>query len=107
RKPREITITAPRESLELLPPDEPTELGKKLGKKFVVAIEVDPPRSLNPEKVLAGAQLLKDAGVDAVNVADSPMARIRMSALALCYMIQQQIGVETILHFTTRDRNLM
>lgn len=107
RKPQEITISAPRESLELLPPDEPTELGQKLGKQFVVAIEVDPPRSLNPEKVLAGAQLLKDAGVDAVNVADSPMARIRMSALALCYMIQQQVGVETILHFTTRDRNLM
>ncbi len=107
RKPAEITIAAPRETLDLLPPDEPTEFGKKLGKQFVVAIEADPPRSLNPEKVLAGAQLLKDAGVDAVNVADSPMARIRMSALALCYMIQQQVGVETILHFTTRDRNLM
>lgn len=107
RQPREITITAPRESLDLLPADEPTEFARKLGKQFVVAIEADPPRSLNPEKVLAGAQLLKDAGVDAVNVADSPMARIRMSALSLCYMIQQQIGVETILHFTTRDRNLM
>jgi homocysteine S-methyltransferase len=62
---------------------------------------------LNPRKTLAGALLLKDAGVDFINVADSPMARVRMSALALCYLIQQQVGVETILHFTTRDRNLM
>lgn len=102
-----LIVDVPRGQPELLPADEPTELGRKLGKQFVVAVEVDPPRSLNPEKVLRGAQLLKDAGVDAVNVADSPMARIRMSALALCYMIQERVGVETILHFTTRDRNLM
>jgi methionine synthase I (cobalamin-dependent)/5,10-methylenetetrahydrofolate reductase len=105
--PREVVIETPREQQVLLPADEPTELGRKIGKKFVVAVEIDPPRSLNPEKVLQGAQLLKDAGVDAVNVADSPMARIRMSALALCYLIQDRVGVETILHFTTRDRNLM
>jgi homocysteine S-methyltransferase len=104
---REIVIETPRDPQVLLPADEPTGLGKKIGKQFVVAVEIDPPRSLNPEKVLQGAQLLKDAGVDAVNVADSPMARIRMSALALCYLIQDRIGVETILHFTTRDRNLM
>jgi len=47
------------------------------------------------------------AGADAVNVADSPMARVRMGALALCLLIQQQVGIETILHFTTRDRSLM
>jgi homocysteine S-methyltransferase len=57
--------------------------------------------------MLAGARLLKEAGVDAVNVADSPMARVRMSALALCFLVQTEVGVETILHFTTRDRNLM
>jgi len=107
RSPQQVVIESPRAKPELLPADTPTELGQKIGKQFVVAVEVDPPRSLNPEKVLRGAQLLKDAGVDAVNVADSPMARIRMSALALCYMIQERIGVETILHFTTRDRNLM
>lgn len=103
----QIVVDVPRGKPDLLPADEPTELGRKLGKKFVVAVEVDPPRSLNPEKVLRGAELLKEAGVDAVNVADSPMARIRMSALTLCHMIQERIGVETILHFTTRDRNLM
>ncbi|HLT20888.1 MAG TPA: bifunctional homocysteine S-methyltransferase/methylenetetrahydrofolate reductase [Thermomicrobiales bacterium] len=92
---------------ELKAADEPTEFARKLGKQFLVSVELDPPRGLNPEKMLTGAQMLKEAGVDAVNVADSPMARVRMSALALCYMVQDRIGLETILHFTTRDRNLM
>ena len=92
---------------ELLAPDGPTKLAQKLGNEFVVSVEIDPPKGLNPRKSLAGAQLLKDAGVDFINVADSPMARVRMSALTLCYLIQNQVGVETILHFTTRDRNLM
>ncbi|HYJ13052.1 MAG TPA: methylenetetrahydrofolate reductase, partial [Thermomicrobiales bacterium] len=61
----------------------------------------------NPQKALDGARLLKAAGVDAINVADSPMARVRMSAMTLCYLIQHEVGVETIIHFTTRDRSLM
>ncbi len=92
---------------ELLAPDGPTLFAQKLGKEFVVSVEIDPPKGLNPRKTLAGAHLLKDAGVDFINIADSPMARVRMSALTLCYLIQNQAGVETILHFTTRDRNLM
>ncbi len=91
----------------VVPADEPTQLARNLGKRFLVSVELDPPRGLNPEKMLAGAHLLRDAGVDVVNVADSPMARVRMSALALCYMVEHRIGLETILHFTTRDRNLM
>ncbi|HEU5423538.1 MAG TPA: bifunctional homocysteine S-methyltransferase/methylenetetrahydrofolate reductase [Nitrolancea sp.] len=101
-----VEVRAPR-PVQLLAPEGPTKLSQKLGKEFVVSVEVDPPKGLNPRKTLAGAQLLKDAGVDFINVADSPMARVRMSALALCYLIQNQVGVETILHFTTRDRNLM
>ncbi|HEX7123791.1 MAG TPA: bifunctional homocysteine S-methyltransferase/methylenetetrahydrofolate reductase, partial [Gemmatimonadaceae bacterium] len=96
-----------RRRREILAPEGPTLLAQKLGREFVVSVEVDPPKGLNPRKTLAGAQLLKDAGVDFINVADSPMARVRMSALTLCYLIQHQTGVETILHFTTRDRNLM
>jgi len=105
--PTVVVPAARRRPDELLPPEEPTQFGRKLGKQFIVSVELDPPRGLNPEKMLRGAQLLKDAGVDAVNVADSPMARVRMSALALCYLVQDRVGVETILHFTTRDRNLM
>jgi homocysteine S-methyltransferase len=86
---------------------EPTELRKKLGKKFLRCVEIDPPKGLNPEKAIAGAKMLKEAGVHAINVAESPMARVRMSALTLCMLIQQQVGIETIIHFTTRDRSLM
>jgi homocysteine S-methyltransferase len=75
--------------------------------KFVVSVELDPPRGINPAKMLAGAALLKDAGVDVMNVADSPMARVRMSCLAAARLVQETTGVETIIHFTTRDRNLM
>jgi homocysteine S-methyltransferase len=106
-EPAPRIVSRPTRRIELLPPEEPTQLARKLGREFVVSVELDPPRGLNPSKMLAGARLLKDAGVDAVNVADSPMARVRMSALALCFLIQTEVGVETILHFTTRDRNLM
>lgn len=87
--------------------EEPTEVARKIGEKFLVSVEIDPPKGFNPAKALDGARLLKDAGVDAINVADSPMARVRMSAMTLCYLIQHQVGIETILHFTTRDRSLM
>jgi methionine synthase / methylenetetrahydrofolate reductase(NADPH) len=101
------TVVRPPRWNELLAPEGPTRLAEKLSKEFVVSVEVDPPKGLNARKTLAGAQLLHDNGVDFINVADSPMARVRMSALTLCYLIQHQVGAETILHFTTRDRNLM
>lgn len=83
-------------------------LARKLSlREFVVSVEVDPPRGARPKKMIEGAQFLKRSGVDTINVADSPMARVRMSSLALATMISQQVGVETILHFTCRDRNLM
>jgi methionine synthase / methylenetetrahydrofolate reductase(NADPH) len=87
---------------------EPTGLLRKLeAGKFVVSVEVDPPRGFNPAKMLEGARVARDRGADTVNVADSPMARVRMSAMALCVLIQERVGVETVLHFTTRDRSLM
>ncbi|HVX29070.1 MAG TPA: bifunctional homocysteine S-methyltransferase/methylenetetrahydrofolate reductase [Nitrolancea sp.] len=104
---RERIEIGPQRRREMVAPDGPTLLARKLGQEFVVSVEIDPPKGLNPRKTLAGALLLKEAGVDFINVADSPMARVRMSALTLCYLIQHQAGVETILHFTTRDRNLM
>ena len=104
---RERIEVGPHRRREMVAPDGPTLFARKLGQEFVVSVEIDPPKGLNPRKTLAGAQLLKEAGVDFINIADSPMARVRMSALTLCYLIQNQVGVETILHFTTRDRNLM
>jgi methionine synthase I (cobalamin-dependent)/5,10-methylenetetrahydrofolate reductase len=80
----------------------------RLRQKFVVSVEIDPPRGVSTKKVLEGAQLMARRGVDAVNIADSPMARIRMSAMALAYEVHTQLpALEIILHFTTRDRNLM
>lgn len=85
-----------------------TRLQEKLAaKEFVVSVELDPPKGLNPRKILEGAVLLQQAGVDFINIADSPMARVRMSCLALARLIQDHLGIETIIHFTTRDRNLM
>ncbi|MCO5214134.1 MAG: methylenetetrahydrofolate reductase, partial [Caldilinea sp.] len=82
-------------------------LSKLRAGKFVISVEVDPPRSFTAEKQIEGARHAWKMGADAVNVADSPMARVRMSALSLCVQIQQQVGIETIVHFTTRDRSLM
>jgi methionine synthase I (cobalamin-dependent)/5,10-methylenetetrahydrofolate reductase len=76
-------------------------------KRFVVSVELDPPKGLNPRKILAGAARLKELGVEFINVADSPMARVRMSCLALARLLRDELDLETIIHFTTRDRNLM
>jgi homocysteine S-methyltransferase len=85
-----------------------TRLQEKLAaKEFVVSVELDPPKGLNPHKILEGAVQLQNAGVDFINIADSPMARVRMGCLALARLIQDHLDIETIIHFTTRDRNLM
>ena len=68
---------------------------------------MDPPRGLSTHKIIAGASLLAESGADVVNVADSPMARMRMSPWAVCSLIQHQVGIETVLHFPTRGRNLL
>ncbi len=88
--------------------EQPTQLAQKLSAgKFSICVEMDPPRGLSTHKLLAGASLLADAGADVINVADSPMARMRMSAWAVCDLVQRKIGVETTLHFPTRGRNLL
>jgi methionine synthase / methylenetetrahydrofolate reductase(NADPH) len=94
------------ETLE--PVELPTQLAQKLAMgKFVVAVEMDPPRGLSTHKLLAGASLLAEAGADVINVADSPMARMRMSPWAVCNLIQRKAGIETVVHFPTRGRNLL
>ena len=88
--------------------EQTTRLSRKLAAhKFTVAVEMDPPRGLSIHKVLAGASLLAEAGADVIDVADSPMARMRMSPWAVCSLIQSQAGIETVLHFPTRGRNLL
>jgi homocysteine S-methyltransferase len=75
--------------------------------KFVVSVEMDPPRGLSTHKLLAGASLLAEGGADVINIADSPMARMRMSPWAVSSLIQKEFDLETVLHFPTRGRNLL
>ena len=91
---------------ETLTPPSPLAEKVRSG-QFVISVEVDPPRGLNPRKMLDGSTLLKQAGADCIDVGDSPMARVRMSCIAFAALAEQRIGVETLIHFTTRDRNLM
>jgi homocysteine S-methyltransferase len=75
--------------------------------EFVFSVELTPPRGINPRRMLEGAHLLKEAGVDFANVTDSAMARLRMGVMSCAALVQQQVGLESIAHFTTRDRNVM
>jgi homocysteine S-methyltransferase len=87
---------------------ETSRLSRKLASgKFCIAVEMDPPRGISTHKLVAGASLLAEAGADVINVADSPMARMRMSAWAVCDVVQRQVGVDSTLHFPTRGRNLL
>jgi homocysteine S-methyltransferase len=87
---------------------EPTNLSKKLGSKFVVTVEVDPPKGFDVAPVLEALRPLRESGlVDAINVADSPRAQSRMSALAMASIIQSRLGLETIMHVALRHRNLV
>jgi methionine synthase I (cobalamin-dependent)/5,10-methylenetetrahydrofolate reductase len=86
----------------------PTGLASALASgRFVVSVEIDPPRSVRIDRTLEAARLLRDAGADLVNVSDSAMARVRMGAMAVAFAIQREVGIECLVHVTTRDRNLM
>ncbi|MBX3085873.1 MAG: bifunctional homocysteine S-methyltransferase/methylenetetrahydrofolate reductase [Anaerolineae bacterium] len=88
--------------------EQPTPLAQKLAAgKFVFTVEMAPPRSFTAQKVIAAAQMLRDAGADMINVSDSPMARMRMSPWAVCHLIQDRLQMDTTLHFPTRGRNLL
>ena len=88
--------------------DEGTRFQRALrAGRFVVSIELDPPKGLNPSKILDGAAYLKSLGLEFINIADSPMARVRMSCIALARLLRDALDLEAILHMTTRDRNIM
>lgn len=101
--------------VELQPPDvkvvpaqERSNWARKIAKgEFVTTVEVLPPKGCNPWKTLDAIKLLKEAGVDGVNIPDGPRAQTRMGAMATAVMVQQQIGIEAVLHYCCRDRNLL
>ncbi len=77
------------------------------GRRPVVTVELGPPKGLDCRKVLQGAEALANAGADAISLTENPLARIRMGNIALASQIQQQAGIEVIIHITGRDRNLI
>ena len=99
---------AARESGETAVPDEPTQLAQFLDAGvFVVTVEMRPPRGVSAHRLLRGAHMLKEAGANVLNIADTPVAQMRMSAWAAAHLVQKEVGLETILHFPTRGRNLL
>jgi homocysteine S-methyltransferase len=83
-------------------------LGKKLSEgQFITSVEIDPPKGLELRKVVDGAKELKAAGVDVINIADGPRATARVSPQSLALILEREVGIETILHTTCRDRNLL
>ena len=93
-------------------PASPMENRSLLGKKlklgeFVTMVEIVPPKGTDVRKEVEGARFLKSVGVDAVNIPDSPRASARMSNQALSLLIQRDVGIDAILHYTCRDRNVL
>ena len=88
-------------------PAPPTSFLDKLGRSVIVTVELDPPKSPSADEFIRAAERLRDAGVDAINVAENPLAIVRMSSLAAGYLIQKETGLPAIVHLTCRDRNLI
>lgn len=91
-----------------LPEGVTSVLASKIRKQeFIVSIEMHPPRTHLVASFLKAAQEYREAGVEIVNLVDSPMARVRMDPLMACALVRQQTGLETITHLTPRDRTLL
>jgi homocysteine S-methyltransferase len=115
-----VRATAPRHAAMAIAPraevipkaavkarEEKSALGRKLGKQFVVSVEVLAPRGCDPAEVLTGVARLRELGIDTVNIPDGPRASARMCPMALAKIIHEELGVEPLLHYTCRDRNLL
>ena len=96
------------EAHEPVPLVERSGLGAKLGgREFVITTEILPPRGWKPDDMLDRCRELRDAGVDAIHVLDTPRAKSRMGVVPAALLIQRDVGVETVFHFTCRDRNML
>jgi len=110
---RNVNVTVEEETakttdLKKIPLAEKSRLGAKLAAgKFVSFVEILPPRGVDAAKEVDGAKLCAAAGIDCINVPDGPRASARMSAQVTCQLIQQRAGIEAVLHFCCRDRNIL
>ncbi len=104
----ELSVSEIRSDEESAIPDPPTGLSDRLSKgSFTVTVEMAPPRSYHTETLMREARRLRRSGTDLINVADTPAARMKMSAWAVAHLLQAQIGIETVVHFPTRGRNML
>src|SRR5581483_982405 len=106
-----VTVEEPQvkaATMAPVPVAEKSQLGKKIAEgKFVSFVEILPPRGVDASREIDGAARCAEAGIDCINVPDGPRASARMSAQVTCQLIAQQAGIEPILHFCCRDRNIL
>jgi methionine synthase I (cobalamin-dependent)/5,10-methylenetetrahydrofolate reductase len=107
----EVTVEAPvakAQAMPKVPVPEKSQLGAKLAAgRFVAFVEILPPRGVDASKEIEGARICAAHGIDCINVPDGPRASARMSAQITCMLMQQQAGIEAVLHFCCRDRNIL
>jgi methionine synthase I (cobalamin-dependent)/5,10-methylenetetrahydrofolate reductase len=102
------TVETGAPDIHVVPPEERSAWGRKIALgEFVTSVEVLPPKGVDAKKTLDSIRLLKEAGVDGVNIPDGARAQSRMSAIATAVLVEQQIGIESVLHYCCRDRNLL
>ena len=106
-----VTVETPQakvHALAALPAAQKSSLGAKLAEgKFVSFVEILPPRGVDAKLEIEGARRCAEAGIDCINVPDGPRASARMSAQVTCQLIKEQVGIEPVLHFCCRDRNIL
>ncbi len=96
------------DDVQVIAPEARSNWSRKVARgEFVTSVEVLPPKGCDAEKTLQSIKLLKVAGVDAVNIPDGPRAQTRMSAQATAVLVEREIGIEAVLHYCCRDRNLL
>jgi len=103
-----VAAPAPTVTPDPVPLAERSRLGAKLARgEFVTTVEIVPPKGVDPAPMFDQVRRLKAAGVDAVNVPDGPRAQSRMGALLSGLLIQREVGIEAVVHYACRDRNLL
>lgn len=96
------------DDVQVIKPEDRSRWSAKIERgEFVTSVEVLPPKGCDAQKTLDSIRLLKDAGVDGVNIPDGPRAQTRMSAQATAVLVEREIGIEAVLHYCCRDRNLL
>lgn len=103
-----VSERAAAAAVEPVPLAERSRFGAKIAAgEFVTSIEILPPKGCDAREMLESVRLIKAGGVDAVNIPDGPRAQSRMSAMAASLLIEREVGIEAVVHYTCRDRNLL